>query len=81
MGLIWHPTRNIAQAFECEKKFTSDEIWIRITTVHGYGYEITVFKKGIGKRPHRLENELAVDWFGDLAFGLSVMLKKAWETE
>jgi len=78
----WHPTRNIAQAMEAANKVVDNKTWIRITLVHGEGYEISVFKAGIGKQtPFSLDNELWTDFSVDLEPLLSLAVKEAWEVE
>ena len=62
---IWHPTESIEQAWMVVDKMTNDELYFQITSVHGYGYEVTVFKSNLEQqKKHGLKNELVTEFAG-----------------
>ena len=59
----WHPSTNITQALQAMEEIINDTLWFQLTAVHGRGYEVTIFKAGLGKRTkHSLKNELVTEF-------------------
>ena len=78
----WNPFINIAHAWQVVEKMTNDTLWFQIISVHGYGYEVTIFKAGIGKKTkHSIKDELITEFESTAPLAICKAALKAMEVE